>query len=71
MLGAGVSPLSWELSIDLWRLKDNLRKISRMRREHMLTEQMKDAMKRANCGQIDVEGEINRRKGEERMFVCD
>lgn len=31
------------------RLKDNLGEIRRMRREHMLTERMRDAMKRANC----------------------
>lgn len=53
------------------RLKDNLREIRRMRRAHKLTERMRDAMKRANCG--DREGEINRKKrgGELGTLVCD
>lgn len=46
---------------DLRRLKDNLREIRRMRREHMLTERMRDAMKRANCSERDSEGEIHRK----------
>lgn len=29
----------------------------------MLTERMRDAMKRANCSERDSEGEINRKKG--------
>lgn len=32
----------------------------------MLTERMRDAMKRANCSERDSEGEINRKKEEER-----
>lgn len=55
---------------DLRRLKDNLREIRRMMREHMLTERMRDAMKRANCSKRDSEGEINGKKDEGRAG-CD
>lgn len=73
MLGAEVSSEQGRSAPDLRRLKDNLREIRRMRREHMLTERMRDAIKRANCCERDSEGEINRKKarGESGIgYVC-
>lgn len=51
---------------DLRRLKDNLRKISRMRREHMQTARMKVAAGRAKTAAKEDE---RNRKTEERR-VC-
>lgn len=39
----------------------------------MLTGRMRDAIKRANCSERDSEGEINRKKEEEKSsvrYVC-
>lgn len=48
----------------MWGLKDNLRAIRRMMREHMLTERMRDATKREKRN--DGKGEINQR----RISLC-
>lgn len=59
---------AWRSTADLRRLKDNLREIRRMRREHMLTERIWNAMKRANCAkEMAKEREIERkRRGREQ-----
>lgn len=54
---------------DLWRLKDNLREIRRMRSEHMLTERMRDATKRANCSKRDGARKIERKMREENAVT--